>query len=225
MSHPVMTFPSVSAATTTTGTYSHGSMLTLPYSSYQPRRDYGVWAYTGETSKSHLNGHSYSSRLPQYSYNGYYRDSHSTSVTSNPCNDPASQYRAQLQWQRPYTGPRPGPNPSASGSLSTENPAHGADDDSTNQIDSDSRSSAWNFSSSLPCFSAPTTNVSNISNPMQSTPTDNSRASDPVEYSDLSSLPALQPAQIANILRTHPELRDAVWAAVDREKTSGSCFS
>lgn len=39
---------------------------------------------------------------------------------------------------------------------------------------------------------------------------------------DLAALSSLQPEKIAEVLRANPELRDVVWAAVDKQKKGGN---
>jgi hypothetical protein len=203
---------------------SHGSLLTVPYTSYQPRHDYGAWAYQGEASRFQSGWYTTSSGLRQNSHTGHYRDSPSTSVSSKPFNDAATQYRARLQWQRPYTGPSTSTLESSFGMV-PDVPLSGNPSEKSSHptLESSSQLSiSWSNpgpSSTDAPYSQTTANV-NQTQPSSQLTSDSADIA-PETFKDFSLLPVLQPTQIASILRSHPELRDAVWAAVDRQKSAG----
>jgi hypothetical protein len=171
-----------------------------------------------------------------YPYNGYYRNTLPGSAPHQPYNARTSsvgRFDSQLQWQQPYVGPRPGSSTPSEHHLS--HISHGSGDDrcTTYQTSSTATNDArtapsvpsWRQSSDPNVPQSLTQNLpaqNHASQQQSSSWAHNGVLNLEQSMNEISKLSTLQPSQIASILQANPELRDAVWAAVDKHRTGSS---
>ncbi|KAF8152302.1 JmjC domain, hydroxylase-domain-containing protein [Crassisporium funariophilum] len=208
----------------------YGSSTQYMYPAHTGPYDY--WTYASQYSGQ---GH-----YP-YAYNGYYPNPMAgASQHYNPYSYAQAynqnQYRGgQLHWQQPYQGP---PQPQGSGATSefsagsTQLPpnAQGSSQTSTPQsyyrpsipppMESVQPSDEGKLASPDVAGEGTSSTAPQLPNaPAAPFPIPTATGPDPESvYKDLAALSSLQPSQIADILRSNPQLRDIVWAAVDQAK-------
>src|ERR1700722_4945994 len=110
-SHPVITFPSVFAAThhaPTPDTQGQGIISpsgAVPYPSYPRPHDYSAWTQANGNHQSPAGPHALSQ--PAILYKAYYRDPSAVNSVQQrqDYGHYPPPYRDELQWQQPYTGP------------------------------------------------------------------------------------------------------------------------